>query len=116
MSTKGRAGKQGRRQKGTGAAGPEAAAEAAVHSASQGYREQLGVKGQKPSKEERKLAAEAERQRRAELELLLMDDTALRDASVAGKWLATNRGRLAMTKESKAMSVKKQSHRFIVGD
>lgn len=41
-------------------------------------------KGQQLSKEERRLAAQAERQRRAELELLLMDDTALRDAAVAG--------------------------------
>ena len=40
-------------------------------------------KGQQLSKE-RRLAAQAERQRRAELELLLMDDTALRDAAVAG--------------------------------
>ena len=55
----------------------------AAQAAAEGQLEQPQGR-KKGSKEERKLAAEAERQRRAELELLLMDDTALRDAPVAG--------------------------------
>ena len=69
-------GKPGSRQKGRGGAREQAGAL---------MPERARLKGQKPSKEARKLAAEAERQRRAELELLLLDDTSLRDATAAGE-------------------------------